>query len=217
MSEPRKLSIAILGATGRTGLQLVSQALEKSFAVTVLVRSPAKLGELRGRVTIVEGSTTDPSAVDRAVAGCDAVLSALGHVRGSPGNLLSVSSSNIVGAMKNRGLKRLVVLTNTAVSDPSDRPPLVHLFVKGALLLMNGEMRRDALEEARKVAESGLDWTLVRAPILTDGPMTGWYKVGHLAKGMPLRVSRADVAHFMLTCAAEGKYVGERPVVSGPD
>ena len=108
-----------------------------------------------------------------------------------------------------------MILTNTGVDDASDRTPLKHRVLRAVLESLNGPLWRDSRSAAKVVEESGLDWTLVRAPILTDGPRTGNYKVGELKGTIPLRVSRADVADFMLACALEGRYVKEKPVIAG--
>lgn len=215
MSAQGNAKLAMLGATGRTGRQLLAQALGRGLEVTALAREPAKLGDLRGAVTVVQGTVADPETLERVVTGCSAVLSALGHVKDSPADLLTTSSLNMVAAMKKLGVKRLVVLTNTAVEDSSDRPPLAHMALRAVLALANSKLKRDSIGAAKIIADSGLDWTLARAPILTDGPRTGNYRVGPLKSGMPLRVSRADVADFMLSCVTEGKFVCKRPVISG--
>ncbi len=81
--------------------------------------------------------------------------------------------------------------------------------------MMNSNLVGDSNPAAKVIADSGLDWTLVRAGILTNGPERGDYKVGPMAGGMPLRVSRADVANFMLSCVTEGRFLNERPVIGG--
>jgi putative NADH-flavin reductase len=215
MAAQGKSRLAILGSTGGTGRQLLAQALGVGMEVVALARQPDKLIDFRGAVTVVQGSVTDAETVQRVVAGSSAVLSALGQVQGSPADLLTTSSINIVEAMKRQSVKRLVVLTNTAVEDPSDRPPTAQRLLRAVLIIGNDKLTRDSKDAARVISDSGLDWTVVRAPILTDGPRTGNYKVGPLVGGMPLRVSRADVADFMLSCVAEGKFVRERPVISG--
>ena len=207
--------IAVFGATGRTGQELLGQAHEKGLQVNALVRQPDKLRECRDFVSAIEGNVVDPSAVERVVAGCMAVVSVLGRRQESPADLLTAASLNTVAAMKTEGIKRLVVLVDTGVQDPSDRPPLAQRILRFMLYTMNGRLSRDSRSAARIVSESGLDWTLVRAPILTDGPRTGHYRVGALARGMPLRISRADVAEFMLSCLTEDKFVHERPAVGG--
>jgi putative NADH-flavin reductase len=207
--------IAILGATGRTGRLLLAQAKERGLEVNALARVPVELADLHGTANIVEGNALDPSAVERVVAGCSAVLCAIGQVGDSPADLLTRSTLNMVDAMNKLGVKRLVVLSNTAIEDPTDSPPLVQRILRVVLALMNSKLTKDSVGAAKVLAGSGLDWTLVRAPILTDGPKTGRLRIGPLAKGMPSRVSRANVAEFMLSCAVEGKFVRERPVIGG--
>lgn len=198
-----------------TGRQLLAQALGRGIEVTALAREPARLGEFHGSLLIVGGTVTDPATVGRVVGGCSGVLSALGRVKGSPADLLTTSSPNMIAAMKELGVRRIVALTNTSIEDSSDRPPLAHRMLRGALGLMNSKLIHDSIPAAKVLAKSGLDWTLVRAPILTNGPKKGNYKVGPLAGGMPLRVSRADVADFMLSCVTQGRFVCERPVIGG--
>ena len=194
---------------------ILGQALEKGIEVTALARDPLKLGEFRNSVSTVQGSAADIEAVERVVAGNDIVLSALGLVHGSPPGLMTTSSSHMVAAMKRQGSKRLVILTNTAIEDPSDRTPLTHRVLRLVLKRFNEPLWRDSRNAAKVVEESGLDWTLVRAPILTDRPKTGKYKVGALKGRISLRVSRADVASFMLSCALDGSHVREKPVIAG--
>jgi len=207
--------IAVFGATGRTGQQLLIQARERGLQVRALARNPEKLGELRDNVVAVEGTVTDPTAVKRALSGSDAVLSVVGHSRDSPPDLLTVASVNIVAAMRKEGLRRLVILTDVGVEDPSDRPTLTLKILRTVFSRVSKKLARDSTAAALVTSESGVDWTLVRAPILIDGPRTSSYKVGALARGMSLRVRRADVAEFMLSCVVDGRFIRERPVIGG--
>jgi len=209
------IRIAVLGGTGRTGKELLAQAHEKGLQVNALVRQTDKLGQFRDQVTPVEGTATDPSAVERVVAGCSAVMSVLGRRDDSPADLLTVASLNTIAAMKKEGIKRLIVLVNTGVEDPGDRIPLTQRILRFVLHTMNGRLWRDSRSAARIVSESGLDWTLVRPAILTEGPGTSNYTAGALARGVPLKISRADVAEFMLSCFIEDKFIHERPAVGG--
>jgi len=209
------MRIAVFGATGRTGQQLLIQARERGLHVSALARRPEKLGELRDHVATVEGTVMDASAVERAVSGCSAVLSVLGRRRDSSPYLLTTASANIIAAMRKEGAGRLVILTDTGVEDPSDRPSLVHKILRIALSRVNEKLTRDSTAAAQVTADSGVDWTLVRSPMLTDGPRTNNYKVGALARGMPMRISRADVAEFMLSCVIDGRFIRERPVIGG--
>ena len=202
-----------MGATGRTGRQIVLRALAQGHALTALVRDPANLGELGTRVDAVRGDVRDPAAVHRAVRGADAVLVALGRSRGSPRDLQSQALANLVSSMTREGVRRLVVLANSAVEDPTDRPSLAQRAVRVLLRLVHPTDRRDALVAARTIERSGLAWTIVRASVLRDTPPTKAYRVGRMTGDLGLRVSRSDVAEFMLMCATEGAHLQERPYI----
>ncbi len=206
--------LAVFGSTGRTGRRIVELALGRGISVMVLVRGASALGDLRSRVEVVEGSALDPVAVDTTVRGCDAVLSALGHVKGSPRDLETTAFTNILSSMGRSGVKRLVVLSSSVVGDPADRPTFGQSFTSWLVKTFRREIYHDSLAKAKVVQGSGLDWTIVRASILTDTAATGKYRVGKMEKGMGVRVSRGDVAEFMLKCATEGSFVRESPYVS---
>ncbi len=207
--------IAIFGSTGLTGRKIVELAIDRGDRVTALARRPDGLKELANRVDVVEGDVTDPLAVDKAVLGSDSVLSALGHVKGSPKDLETTALANIVASMTKSGVRRLVTLSSSVVSDPADEPTTGQNFTRWLVKTFRGEVYDDSLSKARVIQGSDLDWTIVRASILTNAPPTGKYRVGSMKKGAGVRVSRGDVAEFMLKCALEGKYVRELPYISG--
>jgi len=208
------MKLTILGATGSVGQKLVDQALAANHTVTVLVRNPEKLGALRSRVTVVQGDVTNADAVKDAIAGNDAVISTLGHSKGSPDDVLTVASSNTIAAMRNAHVKRLVVLANTALPDSDDHPTFGQRIQRRMMGMIIGQINRDHATQAQHIEASGLDWTIVRAATLADGPHTGKYHVGQLDSNAGNRIIRADVADFLLACAINGKYAGAMPVVS---
>lgn len=180
--------------------------------MAALAREPSSLSGLEYS-EVTKGDVMDLQAVRRVVAGSAAVLSAIGRRRDSPIDMMTVASVNMITAMREQHVERLVVLSNTAVKDAHDRPSFVHRVIRGILPSMNSSLVRDSLAAARVVADSNLDWTIVRAPLLTDGPRTGRYHVGPLTGDIPVRVSRADVAEFMLACVLEGKFSRESPAI----
>ena len=111
------MKLAILGATGSVGHELVAQVLAAGHEVTALVRAQPKPGEIDDRVALVIGDATSADAVKCTVQGRDAVLSALGHAKGAPDDLLAQVSSNLIAAMQADGVSRLVVLSSAAVVD----------------------------------------------------------------------------------------------------
>lgn len=214
-SEPgAPLTFAIFGATGRTGVPLVEQALAAGHEVRAFARTPEKLPIESARLTVVQGDAQDAAAVERAVAGADAVLSALGHAKGSQEDVQTVATQHIVAAMNAHGVRRLISLTGAGVADPRDAPKLWNRAIQGLMKLVARSVLEDAERHADVIRQSGLDWTIVRAPRLTNGAHTGRYRVGYVGKGTGMTISRADVADFMLRLVREGTHVHEAPMVS---
>ena len=208
------MKISVFGGTGRTGRHLVEGALEDGHEVTVLVRDPARLAVSHERLRVVEGDVLIPSRVEETVAGADAVLSALGHTKTSRKDVQARGTAHIVAAMKGHGVRRILSLTGAGVRDAQDEPKVVDRVFSGFLKLLQRDVLKDAERHAEIIKESGLDWTIVRAPRLTDGPATGEYRVGAVGRNSGTKISRADVAGFMLRALADGSYVGEAPMVS---
>jgi putative NADH-flavin reductase len=209
------VKLVIFGATGRTGRPLVAQALAAGHEVTVFVRDPAKISVSHERLRTVQGDIRDADRVEAAVQGQDAVLSVLGRTRGSASDVLTVGATNIVSAMKKNGVRRLVSLVGAGVRDPHDLPPSVGSRVTTRLLkLLAGNVLADARQHADLVRRSGLDWSLVRPPRLTQARRTGRYRAGYLQLGVRDTVARADVAAFMLKLATGGDFVHEAPMIS---
>lgn len=191
------MKILVFGATGPTGRQLVQQALSQGHEVTAFVRNPDALSADK-RVRIVTGDTTrDAETITAAVRGQDAVVSALGRrntLRSD--NLIARSMHFILPAMEQAGVRRLVVMSAFGVGESRRDAPLIPGIMYRVLLSDIFADKKAAEDEIRR---SSLDWTIVYPVLLTDGPLTGSYRVGERMelRGMP-KISRADVAHFML-------------------
>jgi putative NADH-flavin reductase len=207
--------LAVLGATGSVGRELVTQALAAGHEVTALVREQPKPGEIDDRVALVLGDAKSAEAVKRTVDGNGAVLSALGHARGSPDDVLAHASSNLISAMSADGVNRLVVLSSPAVTDAADRPGLFYQTARVLLRVVMPSVVRDHREQARLIEKSSLAWTIVRGPLIfTDGPRSGHYHAGPIGRGTGTRISRGDLAEFMLATATDGRFMRMKPLVS---
>lgn len=209
------MKLAIFGATGKTGRPLVEQALAQGHEVTALVRTPAKLTVQSDNLRVVQGDATDAMDVDRVVIGADAVLSALGHAKGSPNDVQTVATEHIVAAMKRRGVTRLVSLTGAGVRDPHDEPKFADKVIRFLLKTFAGKVLEDAENHADVLRQhDDIDWVMVRGPRLTNGPHTGEYRVGYVGKNSSTQISHADTADFMLTQLTDDTYLHQAPVVS---
>jgi putative NADH-flavin reductase len=208
------MKLLIIGATGPTGKHLVAQALEKSHHVTALVRSPEKLKEVHPNLEIVVGNVLDATTLSRVLQGKDAVLSALGVGKTLKANhLMDDFLQALVPAMNSSGVGRLIFLSAFGVGESfSQANFLQKLIFKLPLKSIYADKERG---ERFLKATSKFKWTIVRPVVLTNGPRTGKYKAGEeiLMKGLP-KISRADVADFMLKELDEKQYLQKCPVLS---
>ena len=188
------MKLLVLGATGRTGRLVVEQALAAGHTVTALVRSPEKLTIRNSNLRVVAGRATDPEDVARALAGADAVLSTLG----GSGSVIADSTGAMVEAAHKTGVRRVVVLSSFFVE--RDRLGAVPRLLTGVAM---GSVIKDKSAGEQLLRQSDLDWTIIYASVLKDGPVSGSVEV--LPEGAKRRtsdrISRADVAEWMVQAA----------------
>jgi uncharacterized protein YbjT (DUF2867 family) len=216
------MKLAIVAATGGIGGQLLQQALAAGHEVTAVVRNPA--GLVRRDVRVVTADLGAPAAgvLEAGLAGTDAVLSALGPRLRSEIGVAWRGTQAVVAAMKPAGVRRIVAVSAAPVAtvpspgrphpprhDPGDGFVLRHVVYP----VLKTLLRRRYADLARMedvLRDSGLDWTIVRPPQLTDEPLTGRYREAY---GRNLRrgrhISRADVAHFMLRALDRPDTIGQ--------
>ena len=206
--------IALFGATGKTGSRVLARAVAAGHQVRVLVRDPGKRGVVGDQVTVVTGDVLDAAAVDRTVAGTEVVLSVFGQVKGSPRDLQARGTGLIVQAMQRHGVSRVVTLSGGGLRAPQDRPKLPDRLIRAALKLMAGFVLADAEGHLAVLEESGLDWTVVRGPRLTEEPGKGRYRVGWVGVDASTQISRDDLADFILTQVEDRRFVLQLPFVS---
>jgi putative NADH-flavin reductase len=207
------LKLALFGATGPTGEELVAQALAADHELTAFARRPAQLVP-RGRLRVVQGDTTrDAAAVAEAVRGQDAVLSTLGVGNTLfPNAVMQRSIANIMSAMQAASAKRIVLMSAFGVGASRRDAPLLPRLMYCTFLRAIFEDKEKAEERLRS---SSLDWTIVYPVLLTNGPRTGHYRAGERLElhGLPT-ISRADVAHFMLAEITSPRYLRKTVVLS---
>src|SRR5262245_47410845 len=191
------MKLIVFGATGGTGRQVVAQALSAGHAVTAIARRPEALGMEHDRLTVACGDVLHPATLAQPMAGQDAVVSALG-VRGRlPTAVFSVGVSNIMQAMEAAGVRRLTCISAGGL-DPGPGP--LRSIAASILYRLFRHTYDDMRRMEALVKDSGLDWTIIRAPMLTDKPRTGRYRIAtnkHLASSWS--IGRADLADYIVT------------------
>ncbi|QQS42874.1 MAG: SDR family oxidoreductase [Acidobacteriota bacterium] len=206
IAKPGRL--LIIGATGGTGRQLLEQALGRGYSVTALVRDPSKLRLDDPRLKVVRGDVMDPDSLKGPMQGQDAVLSALGHKRFFyPTRILSEGTRNVIGAMKEHGVARLVCETSLGIGNSGFRMGLWYSFIVIPLVLHLYFW--DKTRQERLIARSGLDWVIVRPAVLRNGKKKGRIVHGRDIGNFILtrRITRADVADFMLDQLENDRYL----------
>ncbi|MDD1743028.1 MAG: SDR family oxidoreductase [Methanomassiliicoccales archaeon] len=209
------MRLAIFGASGRTGILLVEQALAAGNQVVAYARNSSKLQAIHERLTVVHGELSDQEAIERAVSGADAVLSALGPRARSPGKPVTEGTRNIIVAMKGHGVRRLIITSTASAQDPRDGPDLKYRVLVGMVKLFIRPAYEEIISTADLVRQSDLDWTMLRLSLLNNGPRTGKVRVGYKGRGeVGLRIARADIADFMLKQVEDTTYLRQAPLIS---
>ncbi len=200
--------VLVIGAAGGTGQQLVTQALERGYSVTAFVRDPAKFLIQNPHLQVIKGDVLDAASVNAAMAGQDAVLCALGHRQYfRPTRILSEGTRNILLAMEAHNVPRMVCETSLGIGDSVGRLGLYYtLFVIPLVLPF---YFWDKTRQEQLITASAVEWILVRPGQLTNGEKRGTYKHGSGVGSFiwTVRISRADVADFMLNQLTENSHL----------
>ncbi len=205
------MKIAVFGATGGTGLNIVDQALAAGHEVQALVRNPARLSAAAQAPHIIVGDVLDPKKVAATVQGVAAVVVSLGSRSDSPENTVSAGTQNIITAMQATGIKRLVVITSLGVGDSKNQVPLAFRLV------MKTVMRKRMIDKERQehfVRESGLDWIILRPGELRDTPATGEYTYGTDQTIRAQAISRADLAAFAIQQFTQDEFLHQAVAIT---
>ena len=209
------MKVALLGGSGRTGRLLLAGALASGHEVRVLVRDRAKAAlEAHPALTVVEGDACVEADVDRTLAGTEAVMVALGHTPSSSADILARAATLIVRQARRQRVRRLIALTSGSVPDPADAPTLTQRALVAALGLFYRTRFDDALNQAKTIRASGLEYVLVRASRLSDEPGLGRVRAGVFDGSVSSKVTRADVAEFMLAQLHSDAHLGQMPFVT---
>lgn len=192
------MKLFVIGATGRTGQEIVQQALARGHRVTAFVRSPKSITLKNERLSVLKGNATDESQLFEAMQDHDAVISTLGPREVfKPSSLLNDSALATTRAMQRLGVKRLVVLS-AAAHFPGIPNRLVSFILRNHM--------RDSLAMEKIVQGNGLDWTIARPPRLTQGQYTTYRSREGAAPKMGFSLSRKAVAAFMLDVIEQKKH-----------
>jgi putative NADH-flavin reductase len=210
--EEGVMKVSIFGASGATGQLLTRRCLTAGYEVTALLRTPGSFPN-RDQIRIVEGNVFDPPSVRKTVEGADVVLSALGARSLRKEDVLERGIPLIVSAMQQTGVRRIIALGSAgALSDSLKKQPawrrwFVQKIVYNTLLK---QPVASQISQWQTLSASGLDWTMVMPPMLTNGSARGIYCIdGDALPRNAMRIARSDVADFMMQQIGHPQWVGK--------
>jgi hypothetical protein len=205
------MRLTIFGASSATGRLLVELALSSGHEVKAFVRDETKLTHKHPRLKITGGDALNPAQVEEAIKGSDAVLSTLGP-RGKPTIMAAESTRNIVNAMEKYGVQRLVVVSVAGVAVPQDNRK--KNLLDGLLKFLLQDVFIDRESQIAVLNSSAVEWIAVRVPRLTDEPAKGSVKAFFGSPNPSFKVTRADLADFMLEQLTSDRWVRQAPILS---
>ncbi|WP_375426379.1 NAD(P)-dependent oxidoreductase [uncultured Friedmanniella sp.] len=203
-------TVTLLGATGRTGRLVAAELRRRGHAVVVVVRD-ADRAPAADRVVV--GDVRDPAVLEQAVDGVDAVISALGPVKGEP-HLHRDLAAALVPVLERQGVPRYVGVSGAGVTLAEDRKSRRDRAISAVMVVVGRATVADKAAEIAAWAQSDVVWTLVRPPRLGDGPATG--RVEHHAHTSPrsTAITRVDLAAFLVDCLEQDLYPRQAPLVA---
>jgi putative NADH-flavin reductase len=211
------MKLLIFGATGGTGREIVAQALEQGHKETAFARHPDAFHTKHENLVVVQGDILDYASVERPVKGQDAVLSALGTKVIWRNTAISNGTRNIITAIEKYGVKRFVFESAISIGDSRPQRRQVGLLYNWIIMpVFFRNIARDKEIQEGYIMHSTLDWVIIRPVVLTNGPRNGIYRSEFSATDTYIKgkISRADVADFMLKQLTDDTYLHKTPSLS---
>jgi putative NADH-flavin reductase len=202
------MNILIIGSTGGTGKQLLTQALDRGYNVTAFARNPSKIKITHDRLKVITGDVLNIDSLRNAIIEQDIVICALGHKRWFyPTKILSEGTKNIISSMKENGVKRLICETSLGLGETIGKMGIYYTFFVIPFILPFYFW--DKGKQEKIIQSSELDWTIIRPGALNNRRARGSYRNGSKVGNWfyTVRISRADVAEFMLNQIDDKKYI----------
>ncbi|HEY4966636.1 MAG TPA: NAD(P)H-binding protein [Puia sp.] len=207
-----KYTIAILGGTGKSGIYVVQKLISEGFPVRLLHRNPSVIQNPNPLIEWVRGDARIPESVQELAAGCDAVISTLGQPKGEP-SIFSEATRNVIRAMDFFQIKRYILITGLNVDTPADKKGLYAASATAWMKTNYPETTADKQLEWEILTGSGLDWTLVRLPLieLTDQDMP----ISTSLLDCPgEKISATSLAGFLVGQLADKTFIRQAPFIA---
>jgi len=208
------MKISIIGASKGVGKCVLEQALEEGNEVTALLRTPDKMQLTNSNLQVLRGDILDELSIARVVEGQDAICVCIGVPPGrKPVKVFSEGIKNIIKSIGDNTAQKLIVITGIGAGDSKGHGGFLYDRVINPLLLK--EIYKDKDRQESLIKNSNCNWMIVRPGFLTNGPKTGKYRIIEDMTGVTAKkISRADVAHFMLSQVKEPTFFKKTPLIT---
>lgn len=204
------MRIAVIAADGRSGQAFVKTALDAGHSVRAGIHGKNPFSA-HPSLSVIKCDATNEDQVSELLRASDAVVSLIGHVKGSQADVQTRAIRTIIAAMKRRGLTRIISLTGTGVRIKGDRPNLLDRLANAIIVRIDPARVHDGIAHVKLLNESGLDYTVLRVLKLGNG-RAGRYSLNGHGPAKPL-TSRAEVASAILDCLEDNRFVRQHPVI----
>jgi putative NADH-flavin reductase len=209
----KNITIAMLGATGMAGGYIIQEALEQGYDIRALARTPQKLHALKDQITIVEGDARDLSAIDMLLQGSNIVISALGPTKadGDASKTISATATgHIIQSMPEHNINRYILVSGASVYIRGDERKLKGWLIQKLAFLALNDTVKDKQAEYQLLADSSIQWTLVRCPLIKDKPFKRQPKAS-LFTPSSFSLRAGELAHFVIDQIESEEFVGKAP------
>ncbi len=206
------MQITVFGATGKVGRIVVDEALKRGYKVVAFVHSSADLPKDK-KLRIVNGDVYNPEAVIEAIKGSDAVISALGSWGTPNKDILKSGMQNIIPAMQQNNVKRIISLTGHGANAPGDKFELLHFVSRLMLVIAAPRILHDGEDHILQLAASKLDWTVVRSSLMEEHGNPNRFTLT-LKRPLPLAmIHRKAVATSLVNLAENTDFNKQAPFI----
>ena len=210
----RKIKIAVIGGTGKSGKYLVKQLIKQGFQLKILLRNPDNFQIKNALVEVVKGDVINYSSVSTLIEGCQAVISTLGlGIPASEPTIFSQATTNVIQVMNELNVHRYIVTTGLNVDSPLDKKSSKTLFATDWMRKNYPISTTNKQSEFDILSNSNVDWTLVRLPLIEQTDESGEIIVS-LEDCPGDKVSATDLANFLIEQLSTDKFVRKSPFIA---
>lgn len=205
------MNIAVIAANGRSGQAFVKEALGQGHSVRAGVLGTNHTFQPHPRLTIMPCDATNPDEIRTLIRDQDAVVSLIGHVKGSAPDVQTRAMRTIVSAMQELGISRIVSLTGTGVRFEGDSIPFYDYILNGAISLMDPARVTDGRNHVEVLKQSHMAWTVIRVLKLQNAHAKPYILRAH--GPTKLYVSRDDVAQAIMQVLSDASFIQKAPII----